>query len=45
MLTGVSNWYRAEGRLSLERVNEIYWDIVCKSVGADTSGRGVQAAQ
>ena len=45
MLTGVSNWYRAEGRLSLQRVNEIYWDIVCKAVGADTSGRGVQAAQ
>lgn len=34
MLTGVNTWFRAGGRLSRERVEEIYWDMVRKAVGA-----------
>lgn len=32
MLTGVNTWYRAEGRLSLEEVEAVYWDMVRRSV-------------
>jgi AcrR family transcriptional regulator len=28
MLTGVNTWYREGGRLSLERVEQIYWTMV-----------------
>ncbi len=34
MLTGVNTWYREGGRLSLARVEDIYWDMVRRSVGA-----------
>ncbi|SLN48300.1 HTH-type transcriptional repressor KstR2 [Falsiruegeria litorea R37] len=34
MLTGVNTWYRSGGRLSLPQVEEIYWDMVRKSVAA-----------
>lgn len=34
MLTGVNTWYRSGGRLSLDEVETIYWDMVRKSVGA-----------
>lgn len=34
MLTGVNTWYRSGGRLSLPEVEEIYWDMVRKSVAA-----------
>ena len=34
MLTGVNTWFRAEGRLSLPEVEEIYWDMVRKAVAA-----------
>lgn len=34
MLTGVNTWYRAGGRLSLDEVEGIYWDMVRKSVSA-----------
>lgn len=34
MLTGVSVWYRDGGRLSRERVERIYWNMVRRSVGA-----------
>ena len=34
MLTGVNTWYREGGRLSLERVEDIYWQMVRKAVGA-----------
>lgn len=34
MLTGVNTWYREGGPLSLARVEEIYWDMVRKAVGA-----------
>ena len=32
MLTGVTTWYREGGRLSRERVGDIYWDMVRKAV-------------
>ncbi len=32
MLTGVTTWYRAEGRLSAGEVERIYWDMVRKAV-------------
>ncbi len=34
MLTGVTTWYRPEGRLSVEEVEEVYWTMVRKSVSA-----------
>jgi AcrR family transcriptional regulator len=34
MLTGVNTWYRTGGRLSLDQVEAIYWDMVRKSVAA-----------
>ncbi|SMC69264.1 TetR/AcrR family transcriptional regulator [Primorskyibacter flagellatus] len=32
MLTGVNTWYRSAGRLSLEEVEQVYWDMVHRSV-------------
>ncbi len=32
MLTGVNTWYRSGGRLSLDEVETIYWNMVRKSV-------------
>ena len=34
MLTGVNSWYREGGRLSRERVERIYWNMVRRAVGA-----------
>lgn len=34
MLNGVMTWYRSGGRLSLEEVESVYWDMVRKSVAA-----------
>ncbi len=34
MLTGVNTWYRAGGRLSLDQVETIYWDMIRKAVSA-----------
>ncbi|NOX73177.1 MAG: TetR/AcrR family transcriptional regulator [Alphaproteobacteria bacterium] len=34
MLTGVNTWYRDGGRLSREKVEAIYWDMVRKAVAA-----------
>ncbi len=34
MLTGLSHWYREEGRLDMAAIEAIYWDLVRKSVGA-----------
>lgn len=34
MLTGVNTWYREDGRLSRERVERIYWNMVRRAVGA-----------
>ena len=33
MLTGLSNWFREDGQLPPARIEEIYWDLVRKSVG------------
>jgi len=34
MLNGVNTWFRAGGRLSRDRVERIYWNMVRRSVGA-----------
>lgn len=34
MLTGVNTWFREGGRLSKERVEQIYWTLVRRSIGA-----------
>ena len=34
MLTGVNTWYRAGGRLRLDEVETLYWDMVRKAVSA-----------
>lgn len=34
MLTGLSHWYRADGRLAMDAIEAIYWDMVRKSVAA-----------
>ncbi len=34
MLTGVNTWFRSEGRLSLEQVEQIYWDMIRRAVAA-----------
>ncbi|MCZ4272085.1 TetR/AcrR family transcriptional regulator [Maritalea porphyrae] len=36
-LTGVTTWYRAKGRLSQSKIEEIYTQLVCQSVGAQPS--------
>jgi AcrR family transcriptional regulator len=32
MLTGISNWYRPDGRLGMDMIETIYWDLVRKAV-------------
>ena len=34
MLTGVNTWYRSGGRLSLDEVERIYWDMTRRAVAA-----------
>ncbi len=34
MLTGVNTWYREGGRLSLATVEEVYWNMARRAVGA-----------
>ena len=34
MLTGVTTWYREGGRLSRQRIERIYWNMVRRAVGA-----------
>lgn len=34
MLNGVITWYRSGGRLSLDEVEQVYWDMVRKAVSA-----------
>lgn len=34
MLTGVTTWYRADGRLDTKAVQDLYWNMVKKAVGA-----------
>jgi len=38
MLTGVTTWFRAGGRLSLSAVQDQYWDMVRRLVGAPAGG-------
>lgn len=38
MLTGVTTWFRPGGRLSLTAVQDQYWDMVRRLVGASTGG-------
>lgn len=40
MLTGVNTWYQDGGRLSLTEVQQIYWDMARKTVGASDMARG-----
>jgi len=34
MLTGVTTWFRAQGRLSVPEVETVYWDMIRKTVAA-----------
>jgi AcrR family transcriptional regulator len=34
MLTGLSHWYRTDGRLQTAKIEAIYWDLVRKAVAA-----------
>ncbi len=34
MLTGVNTWYRTGGRLTVEQLQKIYWDMTRKAVSA-----------
>lgn len=34
MLTGLSHWYRTDGRLPTAKIEAIYWDLVRKAVAA-----------
>ena len=34
LLNGINNWYRSEGRLSIDEIEEIYWDFTKGIVGA-----------
>ena len=34
MLTGMTSWYREDGRLSRDRIERIYWNMVRRTVGA-----------
>jgi hypothetical protein len=34
LLTGLGTWYRAGGRLPLDEIEAIYWDLVRKAVMA-----------
>jgi AcrR family transcriptional regulator len=37
-LTGVTTWYREQGRLSQQKIEDIYVQLVCQSVGITLSG-------
>jgi len=36
MLTGLSHWYREGGRLAIDHIESLYWDLVRKSVAPAT---------
>jgi AcrR family transcriptional regulator len=40
MLTGVSNWYRPNGRLSQSKLIQIYKSLVCGAVGLELTDLG-----
>ena len=33
MLTGLNTWFRADGRLSFDEVEDLYWSMVRNAVG------------
>lgn len=33
MLTGITTWYRDDGRLNAARIGDLYWDMVRRAVG------------
>jgi len=35
LLTGITNWYSEDGRLSIAEVEDIYWNLVRKAVSAN----------
>jgi len=37
MLTGLSHWYRTDGRLETAKIEAIYWDLVRKAVMQDAN--------
>ena len=43
MLTGVSNWYRAGGRLSQSKLIQIYQGLVCAAIGLQSSAQTTTA--
>jgi len=45
MLTGVNTWYRQRGRLSLSEIEDIYTNMVLRSVGAQLKERACLAAE
>lgn len=40
MLTGVTTWYRPDGRLEADRIEAAYWDLVRATVGAEAGAGG-----
>jgi len=34
LLTGLSHWYRTDGRLDMETIETLYWELVRKAVAA-----------
>jgi AcrR family transcriptional regulator len=40
MLTGISTWYRPEGRLQLSELQDLYWSLVHGLVGLKSNGAG-----
>ncbi len=38
MLNGVNTWFREQGPMSLQQVQDIHWDMVRKSVAAPSGG-------
>ncbi|PIE11897.1 MAG: TetR family transcriptional regulator [Rhodobacterales bacterium] len=43
LLTGVTNWYKAEGRLDLDELEALYVGLVRRAVGADNDPQGMAA--
>lgn len=43
LLTGVTNWYKAEGRLDLDELEALYVGLVRRAVGADNDPHGMAA--
>ena len=44
MLTGLTSWYREDGRLDRSEIEQVYWNMVRNSVGVAESAPGLSAA-